>query len=147
MTLRRPASALALVIALLVSALGTVVVAGPAPAAAPAPRAEKPAVYWSLGNPVSEPKRIFEAYSSSPYLKALRWKHWGERVTVGRGVYISDCASCSPPARRTATIRLSGFVSCAEDRSVRSYRKAVVTVSEPDEGETATTWEIFAGCP
>lgn len=159
MTLRRTASTLALVLTL----LGTVLVAGPAPAGAPtgapaassaapsaassADRAAKRAVYWSLGAPVVKPKRIWQYYDSTPYAKGLRWKHWGQRVTIGRGVWISDCSACSPPARRKATIRLSGFVTCKQDRSVRSYRKAIITVSKPDEGSTTTQWELFAGCP
>jgi hypothetical protein len=115
--------------------------------AAPTGQTAKPAVYWNLGHPVTEPRRIFTAFSSAPYLRRLTWEDWGAREAVGTGRWMSDCASCPPPAQRRATIRLTGFVTCAEDRSVRTYRSAVVTVDVPDVGATDTTYRIFAGCP
>jgi hypothetical protein len=70
----------------------------------------------------------------------------GTRKAVGRGILVSDCASCSPPARRKVTIRLTGFVTCDQDPTLRTCRRAVAVVSKPDEGETATRWKLFAGC-
>jgi hypothetical protein len=128
--------------------LGTALAVPGSPAvAAPADQAARPAVYWSLGHAVTEPRRIFTAYSSAPYLRGLTWEGWGTRKAVGTGRWMSDCASCPPPHERGATVTLSGFVTCAEDRSVRTYRKAVVTVEVPDVGATDTTYRIFAGCP
>ena len=116
-----------------------------------APRQPRPAagqaVYYNLGNPEVKPKRIFTAYSSAAYLDKLKWKHWGTRHAVARGVLISDCASCSPPARRKVTLRLTGFVTCDQDPTLRTYRRAIATVSKPDTGETSTVWKLFAGCP
>ena len=144
MTLRRVASAALLSLALLGAALtpqaATAAVAPDGPAAGQA-------VYWNLGNPEVRPRRIFTAYSSAAYLDRLRWKHWGTRKAVARGVLISDCASCSPPARRKVTLRLTGFVTCDQAPDLRTYRRAVAEVSKPDTGETSTTWKLFAGCP
>jgi hypothetical protein len=140
--LRRPLLVLALT--------GTALAAPGSPAVAdagPAGQAAKPAVYWSLGHAVTEPRRIFTAFSSSPYLRRLSWEGWGTREAVGTGRWMSDCASCAPPAHRRGTIRLTGFVTRAEDRGVRTYRKAVVTVDLPDVGATDTTYRIAAGCP
>jgi hypothetical protein len=144
MTLRRTASAALLFLALLGAAL-----VPHAATAAPAPDGPKAgqAVYYNLGDPEVKPKRIFTAYSSAAYLDKLRWKHWGTRHAVAKGVLISDCASCSPPARRKVTLRLSGFVTCDEDPTLRTYRRAIAIVSKPDTGETSTRWKLFAGCP
>ena len=60
---------------------------------------------------------------------------------------ISDCASCSPPARRKVTLHLRGFVTCDDAPTLRTYRKSIAVVSKPDTGETATRWKLFAGCP
>jgi len=144
MSARRTASALLLVVALLGAVL-----APHSATALPAPDGPKPgqAVYYNLGNPEVRPERIFTAYSSAAYLDKLRWKHWGTRHAVARGVLISDCASCSPPARRKVTLRLTGFVTCEQDPDLRTYRRAIATVSKPDTGETSTRWKLFAGCP
>lgn len=144
MSLRRATSAVLLVLALLGAALAPhAATAGAAP--------EKPkagqAVYWNLGVPEVKPRRIFTAYSSAAYLDKLKWKHWGTRHAVATGVFISDCASCSPPARRKVTVRLSGFVTCDDNPRLRTYRKAVAEVSRPDTGETLTTYQLFGGCP
>ena len=137
-----------LLLALALALVGSAFAApGSAAVAAPSGPAAKPAVYWSLGHAVTEPRRIFTAFSSSPYLRRLSWEGWGTPEAVGTGRWMSDCASCPPPAHRRATIRLTGFVTCAEDPSVRTYRKAVVTVNVPDVGATDTTYRIFAGCP
>jgi hypothetical protein len=135
---------LLLVLALTVAALTA---PGSPATAVPAAQGTKPAVYWSLGHPVTEPRRIFTAFSSSPYLRGLTWEGWGTREAVGTGLWMSDCASCPPPDHRRATVRLTGFVTCAADARVRSYRRAVVTVDVPDVGATDTTYRIFAGCP
>jgi hypothetical protein len=144
MSLRRTASAVLLVLALLGAVL-----APHSATALPAPDGPKAgqAVYYNLGDPQVRPKRIFTAYSSAAYLDKLKWRHWGTRKAVGRGILVSDCASCSPPARRKVTIRLSGFVTCDQDPTLRTYRRAIAVVSKPDEGETATRWKLFAGCP
>ncbi|WP_121254264.1 hypothetical protein [Nocardioides ferulae] len=92
------------------------------------------------------PKRIFLTASSGPYLKRLDWSDWGSRRASATGRYISDCASCPPPAKRSATVRFSKRTFCADEK-VRTYRRAVVTVSEPDEGGEKTTFRLPMGCP
>jgi hypothetical protein len=112
-----------------------------------APGAAAPAkvVYFSLGEVKVRPKRIFTAYNSSPYLKRLHWSRWGGRSAVASGIYVSDCASCSGPARREAVVTMSKLVTC-KNVDYRTYRRARVTVSEPDEGFTDTTYQLPAGC-
>jgi hypothetical protein len=144
MTLRRAATVALLALALLGAALTPQ--AATAAVAPDGPKAGQ-AVYWNLGNPEVRPQRIFTAYSSAAYLDRLKWKRWGTRHAVARGVLISDCASCSPPARRKVTLHLTGFATCDDDPTLRTYRKAVAKVSKPDTGETSTTWKLFAGCP
>ena len=96
-----------------------------------------------------KPKRVYLSANAGPWLKALQWKGWGTAKAVAHGTYISDCASCPPPKRRTVTLRLSKPVVCTEGegKGLRTYRKAVVTLSAPDQGSTVRTFRIPAGCP
>lgn len=155
MTLRRVAPALLallLLAALLLAvrpvpgATAATAPAAPAPAAAVGDLAAKPkVVYFNLGQPEVKPKRMFTAFNSSPYLKKLDWKKWGGRKSVATGIWMSDCASCPGPDRRDAVVRLTRRVTC-DNVDYRTYRRAVVTVSEPDEGSTDTTYELPTGC-
>ena len=142
-----PRRAATLALLLLVSLAGALPTTGAAAAAtATAAHAAAPGkvVYFNLSDPQVRPRRIFTAYNSSPYLKALTWKTWGQATTTARGLYISDCASCAGPARRTALVTLSGLETC--DDGLRTYRHAKVKVSAPDEGYTRTTYRLPTGC-
>ncbi|MBB6628126.1 hypothetical protein H5V45_12425 [Nocardioides sp. KIGAM211] len=94
-----------------------------------------------------EPRRIFLTANSGPYLKKITWKHWGTEKAVGRGVYVSDCASCPPPAHRKAVITLRTVVACADVVDAHAYKKGRVVLAEPDEGGTDRTFALPAGCP
>lgn len=150
MTLRRVAPAL-LAVLLLAAPLLAVrpapsATAAPAPVAATGDLAAKPkVVYFNLGQPEVKPKRIFTAFNSSPYLKKLSWTKWGGRKSVATGIWMSDCASCPGPDRREAVVRLTRRVTC-DNVDYRTYKRAVVTVSEPDEGSTDTTYKLPTGC-
>ncbi len=148
MTLRRPATIAATITA---TATATVLLAlvGTAgalstTAAAGAPPAAGRVVYYNLGSPEVRPERVFTAFSSSPYVDRLTWRHWGTAKAVGRGVYVSDCASCAGPERRRAIIVLAGLETCAD--GTRTYRRAKIRVSSPDEGSTRTTYRLETGC-
>lgn len=120
--------------------------AASAPATSDTPRT---VLFNMYAHGTAHPREIFLTADAGPYLKRLDWKHWGATTTVAEGVYVSDCASCSPPRRRTATVRLSKPVVCThgEGAGLRTYRRAVVTLSRPDQGSTDTTFRIPAGCP
>lgn len=102
-------------------------------------------VYVNIGHPEVKPERIFTAFSSSPYIDGVTWRRWGTDRAVGKGVYISDCASCSPPKRRTATVILTNLKPCP-GKGFKAYRHAIVRVDRPDRGQTETTYELHAGC-
>lgn len=116
-----------------------------APATPVARTAAPKIVYFSLGEAKVKPKKIFTAFNSSPYLKRLHWTKWGAAKSVATGIYMSDCASCYGPARRDAVVTLSKLVTC-KNVDYRTYRKARVRVSEPDEGFTDTTYKLPTGC-
>jgi hypothetical protein len=142
MTSRRTVAVLLAALALAFSGL----TAASAPATADTPKT----VYFNMyAHGTAHPKEIFLTANAGPYLKKLHWKNWGEATTVAHGAYVSDCASCLPPKRRKATVTLSKPVVCktGEGKGLRTYRKAVVTVSKPDKGYTNTTFAIAAGCP
>ena len=92
------------------------------------------------------PKRIFVTASSGPWMKGLDWDGWGTNKAVGHGTWISDCASCPGPDRRTVTITFTKPVYCRAE-GVRTYRKAHGVLSEPDEGYNETKFSIPMGCP
>ncbi|MCW2845411.1 MAG: hypothetical protein JWN22_3327 [Nocardioides sp.] len=156
MNLRRSVPLILLGLVLLVSMFTTLrpspssSAPGTAPAAAPAAATAAPAgqpkvVYFSLSDVKVRPKKIFTAYNSSPYLKRLHWTKWGGQKAVATGIYMSDCASCYGPDRRDAVVTLSRLVTC-KNVDYRTYRKARVKVSEPDEGFTDTTYKLPTGC-
>ena len=142
MTSRRIAAVLLTALALAFSGLTV----GSAPATSDAPKTVRFNMY---AHGEVAPQRIYLTANAGPYLKKLGWTHWGATTTVAEGVYVSDCASCSPPKRRAATVRLSKPVVCrsGEGKGLRTYRTAVVTLSKPDQGSTDTTFRIPAGCP
>jgi hypothetical protein len=148
MTLRRAVPLILLGLVLLVSMFTTLrsspssSAPGTAPAAA---QAKAKVVYFSLGDVKVRPKKIYTAYNSSPYLKRLHWTKWGGQKAVATGIYLSDCASCYGPDRRDAVVTLSRLVTCT-NVDYRTYRRARVEVSEPDEGFTDTTYKLPTGC-
>ena len=79
------------------------------------------------------PKRIFFTANSGPYLRGMKWEGWGTKRTVGRGVYVSKCASCAPPKRRAAKVVLSKRRYC-EAQDVYYYKRGILT-RKPSEGQ------------
>ncbi|GAA1776956.1 hypothetical protein GCM10009795_023800 [Nocardioides hankookensis] len=142
MTSRRLAAVLLTALALAFS--GLTVASAPATSAPP-----KTVLFNMYAHGTVAPKRIYLTADAGPWLKKLQWKNWGKARTSATGVYISNCASCAPPARRTATVWLSKPVVCTsgEGKGLRTYNKAVVILSAPDEGADNRVFEIPAGCP
>lgn len=121
-----------------------------ATAAAPAPAAHDPnltTVYVDIGGDLRvEPRRIFLTANAGQYLRKLAWSDWGSGKATASGKFISDCASCPPPAVRDATVTATRQVTC-EDEHVKAYRRIVVRLSEPSEGSDVTKFRIPGGCP
>jgi hypothetical protein len=141
MTLRRTLAILAAT--LIGSGLLAVGPVGPAVAETP-----QTAYFTMFAEPQVAPKRIFLTANSGPWLKRLAWEDWGTDEAVAHGVYMSDCASCLPPKRRTATVTFSRPVLCqGEGAGWSAYRRGVVHVSKPDQGHHKTTFRIPMGCP
>lgn len=92
-----------------------------------------------------KPRRIFFTANSGSYLKNLKWTGWGSRKAVARGLYVSECASCGPPVRRKAKIRLLGRTYC-ETRDVYFYQKAILT-RKPSAGQSRRVRVDGAPCP
>jgi len=112
---------------------------------APATSGTPQTLYFTMfGTGQAQPRQIFLTANAGPYLKRLSWTGWGEDVAVATGVYRSDCASCPPPKRRTATVRFSDPISCGED--VQAYSKGVVTLSKPNRGRHKRVFRIHMGC-
>ncbi|MGZ4456252.1 MAG: hypothetical protein ACXVWV_09765 [Nocardioides sp.] len=108
--------------------------------------APAPVFYDMYFTPKVEPNRIFLSADAGQYLKRLHWRGWGGDVTHARGLFISDCASCPPPAVRTAWVRMSHPRACPAEGTT-AYRKVVVRLSEPSEGHDTTRFRIPTGCP
>ncbi|MEP9363177.1 hypothetical protein ABLE68_09450 [Nocardioides sp. CN2-186] len=128
---------------LVITMLGAALLALPSSTASANPGTKT--VYFTMtGTPQVQPKRIFLTANAGPYLKKLTWSGWGSDMAMAEGVYISDCASCSPPERRKATVMFSRPISCG--KHVQAYSKGVVTVSKPDQGRHQRTFRIHMGC-
>ena len=80
------------------------------------------------------PKRIFFYANSGPYLRGMHWENWGKKKAVGRGYYISKCASCAPPKRRAAVVRFSKLRYC-KPQDVYYYKRGIMK-RKPSEGQT-----------
>lgn len=127
---------------------GAVVALNPASAtsSAPATHPAKTVFFDMYYNPKVTPIRIFMTANSGPWMKGLHWDGWGDRKAVGRGAWISDCASCLGPDRRKVRITLTKRVYCRA-QGVHTYRKANVVLSKPDEGYTNRKFTFWNGCP
>ncbi|MCO5314850.1 MAG: hypothetical protein M9938_01600 [Solirubrobacterales bacterium] len=85
--------------------LGVVVWSGSAGAGKP--EYGRTVVFNMYPTPEVKPDRYFLTANAGPYLKNLRWKGWGRYKTVGKGRFISDCASCGP--RENKPVRITFF--------------------------------------
>jgi hypothetical protein len=87
----------------------------------------KDVVYFDLFyQPEVAPKRIFFTANSGPYLRGMSWNRWGQKKTVGRGYYVSKCASCAPPKRSKAVVRFSKRTYCKK-QDLYYYKRATMT--------------------
>lgn len=132
----RPAG---IVVAVLVAALAIVSAgAGAHPAAPP-----KVAIFNLTDTPKVKPRTVYLSADAGPYVTRLTWRGWGTARAVGRGTFVSDCASCGPKERRPATIVLRTLRSCPAF-DVRSYRHAELTVHDPPRHRSEA---LPLGCP
>lgn len=55
--------------------------------------------------PMLEPRQIFFAANSAPYITDLTWTGWGTTRAVGEGTYVNECSSgdCTPTPFRAPT--------------------------------------------
>jgi hypothetical protein len=133
MKLRRGALLLSLVLAL----VGVFSV----PATARAPM--KTALFNLTYVPQVKPQKYFLTANSGPYVKKIRWKRWGTNKTVGRGRFISDCASCGPKENKLARLVLWKKVKCKE-YGVYTYRYGRLRVIDPERNRVT---DIAVQCP
>jgi len=127
----------AVLISLVLALAGVVSV----PATAKAPK--KTALFNLTHTPQVKPKRYFLTANSGPYVKKIRWRNWGGRRTVGRGRFISDCASCGPKENKPAKLVLWKKVDCKEF-GVFTYRYGRLRVIDPDRNRFT---DIAVQCP
>jgi hypothetical protein len=70
--------------------------------------------------PSVKPKEIFLTADAGPYVKKIHWTNWGSNKTVGRGRFISDCASCGVKENRPAVFTLKNLTTC-KGRGYKTY--------------------------
>lgn len=90
------------------------------------------------------PRRIFTTANSGPYFKKLRWKNWGENRTVGRGRFISDCASCGEKENKPAVITMRKLIPCKRQK-VMTYKFIKLKVVDPERPNRVVKWT--GACP
>ncbi|MBK5234005.1 MAG: hypothetical protein JJE13_13635, partial [Thermoleophilia bacterium] len=91
-----------------------------------------------------KPGRIFLSANAGPYLKKLKWTGWGTNKTVGRGRFISDCASCGEYENRAVTITLRKVIYC-KAVDVHTYKFGKIHVK--DSRRKRVSRFDFGTCP
>jgi hypothetical protein len=126
-------------------ALLSLLLAAPPAVASPDAEGSEAVVYYDLYEATVEPRLVHSAVNASPRIRVRTWRHWGAATAVGRGTWVSTCASCAPPRTRRAVVTLSRIRTC--DDGTRHYSRIVVEVGRPDRGGTRTTYRLSTGCP
>ena len=97
----------------------------------------KKVVYFDYNyTPHFKPSHIFLTANSGPYLKKLRWQGWGTSKSVGRGRFISDCASCGDYENRAVTVTFHKLVTCRYAPNVQIYRYSLIHVKQSTRRRT-----------
>jgi len=91
-----------------------------------------------------KPRRIFTTANSGPYFKKLRWKNWGDNRTVGRGRFISDCASCGEKENKAARITMRKLIPCPKLK-VNTYKFITLKVFDRERPNRVVKWP--GDCP
>lgn len=104
---------------------------------------KKTALFNLTYTPQVKPTRYFLTANSGPYVKKIKWKDWGTGKTVGRGRFISDCASCGPKENKPAKLVLWKKVYC-KAYGVYTYRHARLRVVDPSRNRVTP---IAVQCP
>lgn len=90
-----------------------------------------------------KPSTIFLTANSGPYLKKLKWTGWGTHKAVGRGRFISDCASCGEYENRKVTITFRKPIYCKAIK-VRIYKFGKIHVKDSRRNRTTS---FNGSCP
>jgi len=102
-------------------------------------------VYWLdlSGTSSIAPHRVFFTANAGGYLKKIKWKHWGSRKTVGRGIFGST-GTCGPTfCKNTGPGRLvlRKPVKChpafgnKKGKKIRVYRRATLHYPDLNNGK------------
>ena len=135
-----------------IAALATVVIATLAlggatgTAAETTKAAKKPVIFDLFGTEMVEPERIFLTANSGPYLDDITWSRWGKDGADGEATLVSDCASCAPPERRAATIRLRRVDTCPKRGGLAFRRFKFFSTDEngdPASRAFPTGWSVY----
>jgi len=112
------------------------------PATAKAPH-KKTALFNLTETPQVKPSRYFLTANAGPYVKKITWTGWATGKTVGRGRFISDCASCGEKENKPAKIVLWQRVYCPK-YGVFTYKHGRLRVIDPERNRVT---EIAVECP
>ena len=129
------------------AALFSLAFGGATGTAAEAPKAAgKPVIFDLFGKKLVEPETIFLTANSGPYLDDITWSRWGKDGADGEATLVSDCASCAPPERRPATIRLRRVDSCPKKGGTAFRRFKFFSTDEngdPASRAFPTGWSVY----
>ncbi|MDQ2622624.1 MAG: hypothetical protein M3Y45_06245 [Actinomycetota bacterium] len=108
------------------------------PAAASKVRYDRTVIYNMFPSPKVRPARYFLTANSGPYMRKLKWKGWGTAKAVGRGRFISDCASCGPKENKPARLTFFKLKPCHK-RKVMTYSFVKIKVIDPERTDRVRT--------
>ena len=118
--------------------------AGSVTSAATAMPFQKTALFNLTYEPKVKPNRVFLTANSGPYLKKIEWSEWGSNRTVGRGRFISDCASCGPKENKPMKLTLYKLRPCPKYH-VMAYKKGYLKIFDSNRPNRGTP--LALGCP
>jgi len=99
--------------------------------------APKKVVYFDYNYQESvKPGSIYLTANSGPYLKKLKWTGWGTNKSIGRGRFISDCASCGEYENKPVTVYFRKLIKCKYAPNLAIYRYGLIHVKDPTRKRT-----------
>lgn len=101
-------------------------------------------LYNLTETPSWAPEDYFLTANSGPYIEDIGWTGWGSERAVGRGAFVSQCASCGEPETRPAKIILRDSVRCPEYGG-RVYRVGILETR--NDANKKKRSRIFTGYP
>ena len=117
-----------------------------APLGCGADRRSKVAFYTMFYSRELEPFRMHFTANAGPYVDDIGWHGWGTERAVGRGAYISYCASCGEPTVQPAKIVFTKMARCPRSGGMAYKHGVLITRNDRDQKRRRSISTGYASC-